>query len=348
MAFSISFWYANNRARTSGNAETFDFSPSYEKIQSIIKNADIAFVNQETVLGGKEFVHSGYPVFNTPQEVGKALVNAGFNVVNHASNHVMDKGEKAAFATMDFWESLGIPYLGIFRSEEKRKNGYQIIEKNGVKVGFLSYTYSLNGFPLPKDKPWMVGIIDTDVMAREIDQLRPNCDFLVVSMHWGNEFQHAPSNTQKELAAFMAARKVDLIIGHHPHVTSPVEVIDRPDGGKLAVYYSLGDLVSHTQSDWTPDTIAGALAFVKVKKTQAGGVVSCTMETVAVIPTVCHYNYDRQTPFVVYPLWDYSDELASIHYKSKMTLAYLKNTAQQIFGIRALDKGQYERELTGK
>ena len=332
-----------NRARISGSPESFDFTPSYEKIRPIIKSADIAFVNQETVLGGKEFAYSGYPVFNSPQEVGIGLVNAGFNVVNHASNHVMDKGEKAAFATMDFWESMGVPYLGIFRSEEKRNIEHQIIEKNGIKVGFLSYTYDLNGFPLPKDKPWMVGLIDREVIVREIDRLRPNCDFLVVSMHWGNEFQHTPSRTQKELAALMALHKVDLIIGHHPHVTSPVEVLERPDGGKLAVFYSLGDLLSHTQSDFTPDTITGALAYVKVKKTQQNGVSVCTLETAAVIPTVCHYNYDRHLPFVVYPLWDYTDELASAHYKSKMTLAYLKGVTQQVFGVRALEKEQFER-----
>lgn len=331
-----------NRARISGE-ERFDFSANYAQIESIIKEADIAFVNQETVLGGKQFGHSGYPVFNTPQDAGLGLINAGFNVISHASNHVMDKGEKAAFATMDFWDSLGVRYLGIFRSEEKRKNEHQIIEKNDIKVGFLSYTYSLNGFPLPSDKPWMVGLIDKETMAHEIDRLRPHCDLLVVSMHWGNEFQHTVSNTQKDLADFMALHKVDVIIGHHPHVTCPIDVIPRPDGGKLVVYYSLGDLMSHTQSDWTPDTITGGLAFIKVKKTQANDESSCTVETALVIPTVCHYNYDRGTPFVVYPLWDYTDELASKHYKKNMTVEYLRNVARQVFGIRVLEKEQYER-----
>ena len=337
-----------NRARISSEEDKFDFTANYAQITPIIKSADIAFVNQETVLGGKQFGHSGYPVFNTPQDAGVGLINAGFNVINHASNHVLDKGEKAAVATMDFWESLGVRYLGIFRTEEKRKTGHQIVEKNGIKVGFLSYTYGLNGFPLPKDKPWMVGIIDKDVMALEIGQLRPLCDLLVVSMHWGNEFQHTVSSTQKELANFLAVHKVDVIIGHHPHVTCPIEVISRPDGGNLFVYYSLGDLVSHTQSDWTPDTITGGLAFIRVKKTQIKSGTSCIVETAAVIPTVCHYNYDRQSPFVVYPLWDYPEELASKHYKSKMTVDYLRGVAQQVFGIRVLEKDQYEKLLSKK
>ena len=331
-----------SRARITGDEEHFDFGPNYAPIQTIVQKADIAFVNQETVLGGKEFGHSGYPVFNTPQDAGLGLISAGFTVVNQASNHAMDKGEKAVYGTMDFWESRGMPYLGIFRTEEERKTGRRIIEKNGIRAGFLSYTYGLNGFSLPRDKPWLVGIIDRDVMAREISQLRPLCDFLVVSMHWGNEFQHTISDAQKELALFLADHKVDLIIGHHPHVTQPVEVIPRPDGGNLFVYYSLGDLLSHTQSDWTPDTITGALAYVKVKKNQTGDKTVCTVETAGIIPTVCHYDTDRKNPFVVYPLWDYSDELASKHYKKNMTMEYLNGIARKIFGLRILDKQEYE------
>jgi len=329
-----------NRVRVAG--DSFNFDPGFIHVKPIIKNADIAFVNQETVLGGKQFGFSGYPAFNTPQEAGLALINAGFTVANQASNHILDKGEKAAFATMDFWESHGIPYLGVFRSEEKRNTERIIIEKNGITVGFLSYTYALNGYPLPKDKPWMVGLIDKEVMAREIDDLRPHCDLLVVSMHWGLEFQHTPNNDQKELAELMALHNVDLILGHHPHVTQPVEVIDRSDGGKLHVYYSLGDFLSHTQSSRTPDTITGALAYIRVKKTQTGDNTSCTIETASVIPTVCHYNRER-VPFVVYPLWDYTNELASKHFKEKMTLEYLRGVAQQVFGDRVLDREQYEQ-----
>jgi poly-gamma-glutamate synthesis protein (capsule biosynthesis protein) len=337
--------------------ERFNFDPSYEHIKPILEKADIAFVNQETVLGGKEFGHSGYPVFNTPQDVGLALIRAGFNVVNHASNHVMDRGEGAVFATLDFWDAWNarqsgndgqsgnntdsfqkIRYLGIFRTEEQRKTERRIVEKNGIKVGFLSYTYGLNGFVLPRDKPWLVGMIDREVMEGEIKELRPLCDLLAVSMHWGNEFQHEPSPAQRELALFLAGQKVDLVIGHHPHVTQPVEIIPRPDGGKLVCYYSLGDLLSHTQSDWTPDTITGALAYIRVKKVQSGAESVCTVEPAGVIPTVCHYGRERRSPFIVYPLWDYTDELAALHYKNNMTVDYLNNAARRIFGMRVMKK----------
>jgi len=338
-----------NRARVrDAETETFNFDPSYQYIKPILAEADIAIVNQETVLGGRQFGHSGYPVFNTPQDAGLGLLNAGFNVINQASNHTMDRGEGAVYGTMDFWDSQKAFYLGVFRSEEQRKNEKKIVEKNGITVGFLSYTYGLNGFPLPKDKPWLVGLIDKEVMALEIDALRPICDILLVSMHWGNEFLHTVSAAQKDLTAFLADHKVDIIIGHHPHVTEPMALISRPDGGTLTVYYSLGDFLSHTQADNTPDTMTGALAHITITKTVAKDTTTCVVSAAGVIPTVCHYNYDRNTPFVVYPLWDYTDELASKHYKKNMTVEYLNKLARNIFGpARILDKEQFERSRSG-
>jgi poly-gamma-glutamate synthesis protein (capsule biosynthesis protein) len=332
-----------NRARVTGEEREYNFDPSFEHIKPIIQKADIAFINQETVLGGKQFGYSGYPVFNTPQDVGLSLINAGFNVVNQASNHTMDKGEGAVYATLDFWDSQNMLYLGIFRTEEQRKTKKAIMEKNGIKVGFLSYTYGLNGYPLPRDKPWLVALIDKDTMSREIDELRPLCDLLVVSMHWGNEFHHTVSKDQKELALLLAERKVDVIIGHHPHVTGPVEVIQRPDGRKLTVYYSLGDLLSHTQSSQTPDTMTGALAFMTITKTVTKDETSCTVTAAGVIPTVSHYTTDRNTPFVVYPLWDYTEELAAKHIKKNITAAYLNNVARDIFGpTRILESDHFK------
>jgi poly-gamma-glutamate synthesis protein (capsule biosynthesis protein) len=324
----------------------FNFDSCYEHIKPIIKKADIAFVNQETVLGGGRFGYSGYPMFNTPQDAGLGLINAGFNVVNHASNHAMDKGEGAVFGTMDFWDARGEALcLGVFRSEEQRKTSRRIVEKNGIRVGFLSYTYGLNGFTLPKDKPWLVGIIDREVMGREIDALRPYCDLLAVSMHWGNEFRHDPNPDQKELAAFLAEHGVDLVIGHHPHVTQPVEIFPRPDGKKMVCYYSLGDLLSHTQSDWTPDTMTGALAYIRVRKSPGAGPAppQTTIETAAVIPTVCHYGRERKKPFTVYPLWDYTDALAALHYKPRITVEYLEGAARQVYGIRVMSRADYDR-----
>jgi poly-gamma-glutamate synthesis protein (capsule biosynthesis protein) len=328
-------------ARTDGG---YDFDPAYSRIKAIVEKADIAMVNQETVLGGTALGLSSYPAFNSPQETGIALANAGFDVVNHASNHTMDRGEKAVTATMDFWDEFNkdreekVLYLGIFRSKEERETKKPIITKKGVRFGFLSYTYGLNGFALPAGKDWFVGMIDTKVMAREIDALRPDCDVLVVSMHWGTEFRHIASEAQKELAAFLAEHSVDLVIGHHPHVTQSCEVLPRPDGKTLTCYYSLGDLLSHTQTGSSPDTMLGAMAWITVTKRILGTESEISVTSAEVIPTVCHYGKGRRPSFAVYPLWDYTEELAAEHYTSeKISLEYLYKVSREVFGTRMLD-----------
>ena len=144
------------------NDNSFDFAPYYQFVQPLAEAADIAFVNQETILGGKEFGFSAYPSFNTPQEVGAALIGAGFNVINQASNHTLDRGVKPVLATIDFWDQRPeVDYLGIFPSQEARDTKQVIIKRNNITVGFLSYTYGLNGLTLPADRQYLISLIDT-------------------------------------------------------------------------------------------------------------------------------------------------------------------------------------------
>ncbi|MDR0567916.1 MAG: CapA family protein [Spirochaetaceae bacterium] len=305
----------------------YNFTPFYAPVKHLVEAADIAFINQETLLAGKNFGFSGYPRFNTPQEAGDALIATGFTVINHANNHVMDKGEKAVFATMDFWDARPeITYLGIRRSQEKR-NIPAIIEKNGVKVGFLAYTYGTNGLPVPKDKPYLVSLLDTAVMAAEIDALRPLCDFLVVSLHWGNEYQHTLSGQQKTVSAFLAEHNVDLIVGHHPHVLQSAASLPRKDGKTALCFYSLGNFISAQD---TNATLLGGLLFLKLKKTSANLAVT----QAGVIPVVTHYEQGF-TNFRVYPLYDYSEKLAEKHRnksRSNLNLPYLNTLAEDILG----------------
>jgi poly-gamma-glutamate synthesis protein (capsule biosynthesis protein) len=284
----------------------YDFTGNYSEIKFLIKAADIAFVNQETLLGGEEYGFSGYPRFNSPRETGDALRAAGFDVINHATNHIMDKGEGAVFTTMAYWDSIpGIRYLGIYKSQAERRTKRVIIKKNGIKTGFLAYTYGTNGLAVPRDKPYLVSLINDAVMEKEIRALRPFCDFLVVSMHWGQEYQHTISREQERLSHLLAGLGVDLIIGHHPHVVQRYSYLKRPGGGRTLCFYSLGNFLSAQDSSATQ---LGALAYVRLKKT--GPVLS--IEEEGIIPTVNHYenNYSR---FRVYPLFRYTEELAKKH-----------------------------------
>ncbi|MDR1240029.1 MAG: CapA family protein [Treponema sp.] len=316
--------------RRDGKTRAYSFDEYYGEIKPLIEAADIAFINQETLLAGEAFGFSGYPQFNTPQEAGAALAAAGFDVVNHATNHIMDKGERAVFSTMDFWDARpGIAYLGIHRSQEARGAKKVIIEKNNITVGFLAYTYGTNGIPVPRDKPYLVSLIDEPVMEKEIAALRPLCDFLVVSMHWGEEYRESVTKEQQRLARFLAARNVDLILGHHPHVLEPYEYLDRPGGGRTLCFYSLGNFLSGQQTNITQ---LGALAYVRIKK--INNVVEIDAE--GIIPVVNHYEQGL-TRFRVYPLYRYTEALAEKH---------LLRLRGQEFSLRWLHS-QVER-VTGK
>ena len=325
-----------------GAGEDGDYESSYREIKSLVKAADIAFINQETLLAGADFGLSGYPNFNTPQKVGLAIAAAGFNVVNHATNHIMDKGEEAVFATMDFWDSVPrVKVLGIHRSEEER--GLPVlVKKNNITVGFLSYTYGTNAIPLPADKPYLVSLINTEIMAGEIDALRPLCDLLVVSMHWGEEYRHDYNKQQENLADFLAEHNADIVIGHHPHVIQPIKYIQRPDGRRMLCYYSLGNLISaQSQSR----TMLGAMAYIKIKKSIGpGGEASVEFPEAGAIPLVTHYEKNHIN-FCVYPLYTYTDELARKHWKNaektELTEDNLRGMAASIFGDKEIKRNPF-------
>jgi poly-gamma-glutamate synthesis protein (capsule biosynthesis protein) len=318
---------------------TYDFDPLYGVIKPYIENADIAFVNQETVLGTSDY--SGYPLFNTPREAGAALAAAGFDVVNHATNHVMDKGEAGIRSTIAYWEGVpGVRYLGIHPSEEARNESICVIEKNNIRVGFLAYTYGTNFIPLPRGKSYLVSLIDREKMAEDIGRLRERCDFLVVSMHWGNEYEQNPSAAQKELAAFLAGQGVDLVIGHHPHVLQPMERISRP-GGHMLVFYSLGNFSSAHVRPEKP-SLMGGLLYIELKKTGE----TTEVENSKLIPLINHYEKDL-TGFTIYPLGEYTEELAEKHWRRAgdrgMNLDYFLKTAGDLFGENLMLTNPFDR-----
>jgi poly-gamma-glutamate synthesis protein (capsule biosynthesis protein) len=326
------------------SGEDGDYESAYSEIKALVEKADIAFINQETLLAGETFGFSGYPTFNSPQKLGQAITATGFNVVNHATNHTMDKGQNAVFATMDFWDTIPhVTVLGIHRTEEER--GIPILlQKNNITLGFLSYTYGTNGLPLPRDKPFLVSLINNEIMAKEIDALRPLCDFLVVSMHWGEEYQHDYNKAQETLAKFLAEHKVDLVIGHHPHVIQPIEYITRPDGEPMLCIYSLGNLLSAQSMN---STLLGALAYIKIKKLPAGDgeAAEIVFADAGAIPLVTHYERGY-TGFKVYPLYAYSEELLAKHLKNyerlDLTMKYLNETAAKILGDKEIRNNPFD------
>lgn len=285
---------------------SYDYTHVFEHTKAKIEAADIAVANQEVILGGVELQVSSYPNFNSPQDFGTALVDAGFDVVLHASNHTMDKDSIAIENTINFWKNTypDITYLGINESVEDQ-NTVRIVEKDGIKIAMLNYTYGLNGIPLPTGKEYIVNLLDEEQIAKDMAQARELADFIIVYPHWGTEYNLGITDSQKDWAQFFADNGADLIIGTHPHVVEPVEWITAADGSETLVYYSLGNFISIQYYNYS---MLGGMAEVTICKDENGTYISdYDMDFL-----VTHYTAGR-TEMTTYMLEDYTDELAARH-----------------------------------
>ena len=216
----------------------YDFTGMLLEMKPIISSYDLAFYNQESILGGTELGLSTYPRFNSPYQVGDAFLDAGFNLVSLANNHTLDRGEQAILNSMNYWKTKDAYVAGSYSSEEDRD--YLLIkEKNGIKYALLSYTCWTNGLSIPGGKNYLLNRYDKEIVKNDIERLRDKVDLLMVSMHFGDEYSFTPSNEQREIANYLASLGVDIIIGHHPHVVQPIEFI-----GDTLVIYSLGNFLS--------------------------------------------------------------------------------------------------------
>ena len=309
-------------AKTDGG---YDFRPNYRFIKPWVEAADIAFINQETpIVGARE--PTGYPMFNSPDELGQAVADTGFDIVNQANNHCLDKGLSGLVATADFWDAYpDILMIGTNRSQAEQ-DSIRIQEYGGFRFAWLSYTYGTNGIPLPE--PYVVGFLDREKILRDIEKAKKLSDAVIVSMHWGVEYRLTATAEQKALAQMLADAGVLLVIGHHPHVLEPVEWVQGKDGGRTLVVYSLGNfLSSQTKSIRT-----------------LGGMLTCdilyregkfSVENAGVIPLVTHYEAGWKN-YTVYPLRDYTTALANRHLVSEkdepVSLQYYDSIARQILG----------------
>ena len=215
---------------------SYDFHNMFTEVESIINKYDLKFCNQESIIGGSTLGISGYPSFNSPDEIGDELVNLGFNLVSLANNHTLDKGEDAVLYSNSYWKSKNIITAGTYSSIEER-NKINIYEQNGIKYAFLAYT-TLSNATVKKD--YLLNMYSADKVKNDIDAVKDQVDVIIVSMHWGVEDTNTPTDSQRQIAEYLSSLGVNLIIGHHPHVVQPVEYV-----GDTLVIYSLGNFISN-------------------------------------------------------------------------------------------------------
>ncbi len=255
---------------------SYDFKSMYSYIKDIVKNYDLAYYNQETILGGSEIGVSSYPAFNSPYEVGDATIDTGFNLVSLATNHTLDRGEKAIINSLNYWNNKSnVLTSGSYLSNNDR-NKVNIKEVNNITYTMLNYTYGTNGIKVPEGKEYLVNIWpctgnnpdnDTkyqeykEVVKKDILRVRDKVDLLIVAMHFGVEYTHVPTNYQIDMAEFLSSLGVDIIIGTHPHVIMPITYIN-----DTLVIYSLGNFLSAQDTNIDYNTTVGLLSSIKITK----------------------------------------------------------------------------------
>lgn len=255
---------------------SYDFKSMYSYIKDIVKNYDLAYYNQETILGGSEIGVSSYPAFNSPYEVGDATIDTGFNLVSLATNHTLDRGEKAIINSLNYWNNKSnVLTSGSYLSNDDR-NKVNIKEVNNITYTMLNYTYGTNGIKVPEGKEYLVNIWpctgnnpdnDTkyqeykEVVKEDILRVRDKVDLLIVAMHFGVEYTHVPTKYQIDMAEFLSSLGVDIIIGTHPHVIMPITYIN-----DTLVIYSLGNFLSAQDTNNDYNTTVGLLSSIKITK----------------------------------------------------------------------------------
>ncbi len=278
------------------NDGSYNFRSMLELIKPIAFKYDLNYYNQETILGGEALGYSNYPRFNSPQEVGDAFIDAGFNLVSLATNHTMDKGEAGVINSVNYWNSKeNVVYSGQWLSHEER-NSPKVYQVNGISYAFLSYTTWTNGLETPFGKEYLNNVYSDSKAKADIDAVRDLVDVIIVAMHWGTEYYHGVSKQQTNIANYLSSLGVNLIIGSHPHVVEPVEYIN---DGKTFVIYSLGNFISDQVGI---ERLTGLMVEVTLKKViDVDDSVTITIEEpkAELIYTKSYYGYNRN--FKVYP-----------------------------------------------
>ena len=265
----------------------YNFYKMLSPVKDYISSHDLAFYNQETVLGGTSLGLSSYPSFNSPQEVGDAFIDAGFNLVSLANNHTLDKGSKAVINSNNYWKRQKEVLTSGSYNNETERNQVVIKEVNGIKYALLAYTTTTNG--IKPTANYYVNVYNEDQVKEDIAKVRDKVDLLLVSMHWGEEYNTSIINSQEEIAKYLSSLGVDIIIGTHPHVVEPIEYI-----GDTLVIYSLGNFLSGQEG---LDRQVGLMVSVEITKNDDKIVIS---DPSAILTYTYYNNGNTKTNFKVY------------------------------------------------
>ena len=259
---------------------SYDYDSLFSHTKEEITAADLALVNQEVIIGGADLGISGYPCFNADFSLCDSLVETGFDVICHATNHAMDKGRAGLVNCVEYWKNKypQITVLGIHDTADTSTScgaDPVILELPDMRIAVLNYTYGTNGIPLPEDMPYAVDLLDEEQVAADIQRAEELADFTIVCPHWGTEYRLTPDASQEKWTKIFAENGADLVLGTHPHVIEPIEwVTDEESEHEMLVYYSLGNFVNWTSGtgEGVANRMVGGMAEVTLTRNEDGEV----------------------------------------------------------------------------
>ena len=323
---------ASDRAN---GGKRYDFEYAYKNIESFVAEADLAFINQETIVTDDAFEPSTYPQFNSPPELGDHMINIGFDLFGLANNHSYDKHEKGVLESIKFWEKRkAVTAVGMY-AEDSKKDIIPMIEKNGIKIAFLAFAENTNGISLPSSaNASVIYISETERVKKCLALAEEKADMTIVSVHFGTEDSTQVNNTQINFAEFITENGADLIIGTHPHVLQKIDRI-KTESNESLVIYSLGNFISAQD---TALNLLGGMLDLKINVNTKTKEIE--FERVKLIPIVTHYNSGYANLRII-KVKDYTDELASAHgvknFGQEMSVSFLNRRAKEIIGEEFLD-----------
>jgi poly-gamma-glutamate synthesis protein (capsule biosynthesis protein) len=271
-----------NSAKTENG---YDFNPVFKYVKPYIENADFAIANIETSFSKSNKPYSGFPLFNSPVEILDGVKYAGFDLLSTANNHVLDQGKDGIINMIDELEKRELNYVG---TSKDLYTPYKIVDIDGIKVGIFTYAFYLNGLNsrlTDAERSSMINLYDEERAKKDIEDAKNNgAEFLILFLHWGNEYQTTASDYQRETARKLAEYGADIIIGSHPHVIQDSETIDIGDR-KVNVFYSLGNFLSNQSKQTMGNSLTedGAMIILKIVKDNTSNEVS--LEDITTIPT---------------------------------------------------------------
>ncbi|NLU31658.1 MAG: CapA family protein [Clostridiaceae bacterium] len=307
----------------------YDFYSIFSPIEKYLAESDVSIISFESAATNNRKDYTGYPLFNCPPEIFDTFKAVGFDIVNNSNNHQLDRKLTGMFETRDNIKSRGLDVLGVYDGEEQR---YLVKEVNGIRIGIMAYTYScnMNELALTEEQRYKhLALIDRERIQKELADMEENVDVSVVCMHWGVEYRQQPTEEQKQLARDMISWGADVILGSHPHVVEPSEMIEH-NGEQKYVIYSMGNFVSNqrrgasgyplTNKERAEDSMLVKVVFEKNSETG-----KTIIKEVTHIPTwLWRYNENGIYRFRIIPVPykdfyqdnEYSDDVLSEAYQS--------------------------------